>query len=341
MGIAESLLLEDPAAGAPASSQAVIADLRQHGIAYTADNYAVWHCYMSGTNMALRRAVDVVLSNGRAIDERMLRALYARHFCHAREATALRDVARRSLRTLAELTKGPESRIARRCLDELGRDMQDIINQSDRLTRQLRQSDERIAQLEDFLDSARLDASTDGLTGIANRRAFDAVLREKAGHAMNEGAPLGFVLIDIDRFKLFNDRWGHAVGDQVLRTVAGTLVSHVRGTDTVARYGGEEFAVILPGTGEQGALAAAEHLRLAVEQQTAASDIAGAGTLHVTISAGVSCYEHGEPLGAWIHRADAALYGAKAAGRNRVAFGNLAAPLALAAPHVPLLSRAG
>ncbi len=307
--------------GAQVASQAAIASMRQHGILFTADNYAVWHCYLTGSNVALKRAIDIILSNGLAIEERTLRVLYAHHFCQAREAIALRDLAQRTMRTLAGMTAHPGSCEAE-LLTRLCLDMQDMVQQSERMTRLLSQSKERIAQLERFLDDARQEASTDSLTGLANRRAFDAALRAKAGDAMNNGNDLAFLLIDIDRFKQVNDRWGHAVGDDVLRIVAGTLTRLVRGQDTIARYGGEEFAIILPQTDQYGAIGAAENLRAAVEQQ--ALPLAGAGLLRLTISAGASCYDHGENLGAWLARADAALYVAKNGGRNRVSFGEIA-----------------
>ena len=295
--------------------------MRQHAIAFTADNYAVWHCYLTGGNVALRRAIDIILSNGMALEERTLRVLYARHFCQAQDAVALRDLAQRTLRTLAGMAARPDTWDAE-LLARLGRDMQDMVEQSERMASRLRQSKERIAQLERFLDDARQEASTDSLTSLANRRAFDAALRAKAGDAMNDGSELAFLLIDIDRFKQVNDRWGHGAGDDVLRLVAGTLTRLVRGQDLIARYGGEEFAVILPGTDQRGALATAENLRAAVEQQTFV--LTGAGSIRVTVSAGASCYDHGETLGAWLARADAALYKAKNSGRNRVVFGEVA-----------------
>ncbi len=311
-------------AGGAVSSQVAIASMRQHGIAFTADNYAVWHCYLTGSNLALKRAVDVVLSNGLAIEERTLRVLYGRHFCQAREALALAEVAQRSLATLAELRGAAQPGGMGQVLERLGADMQDMVRQSEQMTKLLTQSEERIAQLERSLDDARQEASTDGLTGVANRRAFDAALRAMAGDAMNDGSDLAFVLIDIDHFKQVNDRWGHPVGDEVLRMIAATLTRHVRGGDLVARYGGEEFAVILPGAGEHGAVAAAENLRLAVEAQVLSNAAPGSG-IRVTISAGASCYEHGESLAVWLARADGALYAAKASGRNRVLFGEIAA----------------
>ncbi len=307
--------------------------MRQHGIPVTADNYAVWHCYLTGSNIAIKRAIDITLSNGLAIEERILRALHARHFCQSREALALRDLAQRTLQTLAGLTASTGALDAE-LLTRLGRDMQDVFRQSEHLTRLLTQSEERIAQLERFLDDARQEAATDSLTDLANRRAFDAALRARAGDAMNDGSELAFLLIDVDRFKQVNDCWGHAVGDDVLRLIAGTLTGLVRSQDTVARYGGEEFAVILPGTGQHDAHTAAEKLRAAVEQQ--AMPVAGAGVICVTISAGVSCYDPGESLSAWLGRADAALYVAKNSGRNRVVLGENAP---LGGNVVPLAGR--
>ena len=307
----------------PVASQDAIASMRRHGIAFTADNYAVWHCYLSGSNPAVKRAIDIVLSNGLAVEERTLRVLYARHFCPAREALALRELTARAFQTVAALNTAPDPLLATELLARLGRDMAEMVRQSDQMTRLLGQSEERIAQLERFLDDARKEASTDGLTGIANRRAFDAALRALAGDSMNDGSELAVVLIDIDHFKLVNDRHGHPVGDEVLRMIAATLTATIRGKDMVARFGGEEFAVILPATDRAGALAAGENLRLAIEQQALQLQARGAPVIRVTISAGVSSYDHGEALGDWLTRADGALYEAKQGGRNRVAFGEI------------------
>lgn len=105
---------------------------------------------------------------------------------------------------------------------------------------------------------------TDGLTGVANRRRFDQALDEEIRRARGLGYPVGLLLVDVDRFKSFNDRFGHQVGDRILQAVAQTLRTHVRQTDLVARYGGEEFTVILPGTPLSGLLPIGEKLRQAV-----------------------------------------------------------------------------
>jgi diguanylate cyclase (GGDEF)-like protein/PAS domain S-box-containing protein len=159
----------------------------------------------------------------------------------------------------------------------------------------------------------------DGLTGIANRRRFDETLaREYRRHARG-GATLSLVLIDIDHFKAFNDRYGHIQGDACLRRVAEALRQNVtRAGDLVARYGGEEFACILPETDAPAAAALAERLRRAV----AALDIpheASPTACRVTVSCGAAtrrCLPGGAPLDL-LARADEQLYRAKAAGRNQ------------------------
>jgi diguanylate cyclase (GGDEF)-like protein len=154
-------------------------------------------------------------------------------------------------------------------------------------------------------------ASHDALTGLANRRVFDDALEREADRHMRRGDPYALVLIDVDRFKQINDRYGHATGDVVLRDVAQALSDTCRGADLAVRYGGEEFAVLLPGCGVIGeALAAAERLRAAISSRAA--------DLDVTVSAGVAVAPlHGRDPASLVAAADAALYRAKHAGRDR------------------------
>jgi diguanylate cyclase len=326
MHVADALL----AGGQGDPSRAVIASMRQHGIRFTASNYAVWHGYISGTNAAVRRAIDIVLSNGKTLDEQALEGLYLRHFCPAQRSRQLRDLAQVGLDKVEEaraLLDDDANRLAASaCLDGLRQQMRVLVAGSQTLSNQLAQSQERIFLLENFLSDATRDAATDALTGLSNRRAFDAALRDAAGDAMNAGSTLAFVLLDIDHFKMVNDHWGHPAGDEVLSQVAATLTRTVRGGDLVARYGGEEFAMILPRTGRRGALAVAENVREAVAAQNFRVSATGGGDAGtqcfcVTVSAGISCYVPGESLGHWLARADVALYCAKHAGRNRVVFG--------------------
>lgn len=167
-------------------------------------------------------------------------------------------------------------------------------------------------------------ASVDGLTGLANRRAFDQTLALEWRRARRNHTPLSLVMIDIDYFKPFNDRYGHQAGDDCLRDVAVSLGQAAeRPGELVARYGGEEFAVILPFCAAEAGLALAEKMRqrvagLALPHEK--SPIAG----HVTISAGVATLDGDMPTEALpdeaslIQAADRALYTAKAGGRDRV-----------------------
>ena len=158
-------------------------------------------------------------------------------------------------------------------------------------------------------------AATDGLTGVPNRRTFDAALGAAVARALRDGDPVSVVMVDIDRFKQLNDVHGHLTGDAVLRGVARALDDARRTTDVLARYGGEEFGVIMPGTDRDAALAAAERLREAVA--AARTDVP------VTASFGVASAPADEvdPT-ALVRAADAGLYAAKRAGRDCVRTGS-------------------
>jgi two-component system cell cycle response regulator len=159
-------------------------------------------------------------------------------------------------------------------------------------------------------------ATTDGLTGLVNRRTFNAQLERRLREAQRYGRPLSLVLLDIDHFKKVNDGHGHPAGDAVLRGVARIAQSQARDADIVARYGGEEMALVLPETDARGALAIAERIRLAVEKAQHPTE---AGPLRVTLSAGVATWPGGGELPEdLVASADKALYRAKQSGRNRV-----------------------
>jgi diguanylate cyclase (GGDEF)-like protein len=161
--------------------------------------------------------------------------------------------------------------------------------------------------------------SADALTGISNRRHFDRSLEREIRRTRRDGQPLSLIFLDLDEFKRYNDTFGHARGDEVLRRVAQTLdETFQRGGDFVARYGGEEFAVVLPGVDARRAGLYAERLRRRIWRLA----IPGASTVadRVTISAGVATIAPPSIVNAaeLLRLADAALYRAKCHGRNRV-----------------------
>jgi diguanylate cyclase (GGDEF)-like protein len=160
-------------------------------------------------------------------------------------------------------------------------------------------------------------AMFDGLTGIHNRRWLDDTLHRMVGRYQGTGRSLSLSLIDIDHFKSFNDRFGHAAGDHVLTVVAAALAAHVRPTDLVARFGGEEFVLIFPDTDVERAAKVAERVRQAVsEQRLVMPD--GTALPQVTISMGVTEITASQSVPDFLKVADMAMYEAKQSGRNRV-----------------------
>lgn len=162
----------------------------------------------------------------------------------------------------------------------------------------------------------REQATRDELTGVASRRAFLQRLEREVALMQRHGWPLALLMVDADRFKAVNDRWGHAAGDAVLRTLGAVLRDTVRETDLIGRIGGEEFAVALPQTGPEAALVVASRIRAGVAHSETIVD----GTvLHFTVSVGVGVVEKSERVAdALLSQADTALYAAKRAGRDRV-----------------------
>lgn len=163
-------------------------------------------------------------------------------------------------------------------------------------------------------------SSLDGLTGIPNRRRFDEALRSEWQRAIRHSTSISLIMLDIDYFKLYNDRYGHQGGDECLKCVARTLdESARRESDIVARYGGEEFAVILPETGAKGAVEVAEIMRGNIEQRNIPHESSKVSD-HVTVSMGVATWvpERDSEPEELISMADQALYRAKENGRNQV-----------------------
>ena len=151
------------------------------------------------------------------------------------------------------------------------------------------------------------EVRTDPLTGVSNRRALDETLESMFAMMHRYEHPFSLVILDIDYFKQINDEQGHLYGDRMLKSVARLMDDSVRDTDIVSRYGGEEFVIVMPQTVLDGATIFAERLRQRIEQQ-----------LPLTVSGGVATAGDGDNAQTLLARADAALYSAKAAGRNRL-----------------------
>lgn len=181
-------------------------------------------------------------------------------------------------------------------------------------------------------------AATDELTGLLNHRRLQEVLAAEVQRAERYGEPLAFVMLDIDNFKQFNDRYGHQQGDAVLRTVAEVVRSSVREIDAPARYGGEELAIVLPHIDLEGAFALAERIRAAI----AATGVPGpnGSALSVTASLGVAAFDPEAPSRQdLVAAADAALYRAKRGGKDRVELASRSAASAITSPRLQNANR--
>jgi len=162
-------------------------------------------------------------------------------------------------------------------------------------------------------------STTDQLTGIPNRRSFNLQVNKEWGRNMRDKKPLSLMILDIDRFKVFNDTYGHQQGDEVLRIIATTLKESLRrSSDFAARWGGEEFVILLPNTDMNGALVNAERIRENIEQTSIT--ISNGNSVGLTVSIGVTTIIPTQDLNQseLISQADRALYSAKEKGRNKV-----------------------
>jgi diguanylate cyclase (GGDEF)-like protein len=167
-------------------------------------------------------------------------------------------------------------------------------------------------------ETVERQAVTDELTGLSNRRRFQEVLAGEVERSRRFGQPVGLVMLDIDNFKQVNDTHGHPAGDLVLKEVARILRESSREIDEPARYGGEELAVVLPGTDLEGAFQLAERVRTGIEALRLPIRTADDEPLRVTASFGVATHPNSShDLRSLVAGADAALYDAKHAGKNR------------------------
>ena len=185
------------------------------------------------------------------------------------------------------------------------------------LEEKLKNSADEVNILREQFEATTRENLLDPLTGIANRVAFDSALRREIDASIEADEPLSVVVFDIDAFATFNDKWGHEIGDQVLRAVATSFSKNVKGRDVTARIGGGEFAVILPKTSLNEATVLANHLRGDVAAKRLVKKSTGAELSRVTMSAGIAEYALQDSVDDLLQRAEACLKAAKQAGRNR------------------------
>jgi diguanylate cyclase len=306
-------------------------------------NYEVWYNYASGYNPALNKAVNETLARKGTLAQADINEIYAAHFSAERvtdrldtvgskvmdeieQVMAMIDAAVGSASSYSESLADASQQLGhakdrdalRAIVEGLVQTTKDIEHNNHALEARLKASKQEINDLQQNLEAVRHESLTDPLTSLANRKYFDQALARALADAQGKGEAMSLLMMDVDRFKAFNDTYGHLTGDQVLRLAAMCVRQNVKGQDVAARYGGEEFAVILPRTGLRQALSVADQIRRGVMSKELMKRSTGESLGRITISVGVAAYRPGDTGQALIERADACLYAAKRTGRNKV-----------------------
>jgi len=318
--------------------------IRAEKLAPTPDVFELWYVYYGQLNPEVVRAIDVLESSQQKITDARCQELHQRFLSETTQNERVKKAGDRISETIKTVggavvsvktaTSNYSSALeevnqklsdesldideARAAIGDVMTNTQNMVEQNARLEEELNKSTEVMQELQRDLEMVKKEALTDGLTNLANRKAFDAEIIRIKKEAEDSGEPFCLIMMDIDHFKSFNDNYGHQVGDQVLRLVAKTLFDGVKGRDVVARYGGEEFAIILPETDLHGAVKVGDHLRKAVAGKEIINRNSGDKLGRITLSGGAAECVSSESIDDLVGRADKALYTAKHNGRNQV-----------------------
>jgi diguanylate cyclase len=306
-------------------------------------NFEIWYHYATGYNQSLNQSINEALATKGVLTDTDLDQLYDTYLAASRMGERIDSVGERVLDEIKQvmttidaaagsatsyskrlnlasesLAKASDGEALRTVIEHLVQGAKEMEQDNKKLEARLASSRQEIEQLQQNLETVRVESLTDPLTTLANRKYFDAALAKGLVDAQEKNEPLSLLMLDIDHFKSFNDKYGHLTGDQVLRLVALSVKQNVKGQDVAARYGGEEFVVALPKTGLESAITVADHVRRAVMTKELMKRSSGERLGRVTVSIGVAVLHAGDTPQILIERADKCLYAAKRHGRNRV-----------------------
>lgn len=322
-------------------------EMKERNIATTPSNYAIWYEYVTGDNEKLISAIKALDTQKTIFTPEVLDKLYNEYISDAHEAavnklsSSVREVIHDFLdkvynegqglsnyaQTLASFSSQIENVTHLDDIKELIHHLLSETKKREDATQSMQTSLEGMAlemkKLRIEVAKINSETTTDPLTKINNRRAFDVEIEGFITISREDPKPLCLIMVDIDHFKKFNEKFSHSVGDKVLRFVASLIKNNIKGSDSVSRYDGDQLAILLPETNFEGALALAEIIRARLAKQTLSDSAEKKELGTITASFGVSTYQYGESSEQLITNAESALRDAKDTGRNKVIGNNL------------------
>jgi diguanylate cyclase len=306
-------------------------------------NFEFWYEYATGYNPSFNQSVNERMAQNGALGEADIDQLYVTFIDANRANTRIDKVGSRVLgeikqivamldgaagsatsysQNLADVSEqlagATDTDTMHVLIERLVVGARQMEDSNRKLEARLSASKKEIEELQRNLEAVRSESLTDPLTALGNRKFFDAAFERAVAEAKANNEPLSLMMTDVDNFKQFNDRYGHQIGDQVLRLVAMGIKETVKAPEIAARYGGEEFAIALPATAMRSALTVADHIRRALMTKELMKRSTGERLGRVTLSIGVAVLRPGDTPASLMERADSCLYAAKRDGRNRV-----------------------
>ena len=316
--------------------------IARHNLPADPVSYTVWYEYVSGKNTKLKKAIDLSFEKKIVLNKNRVEGLYQKYVADGdrivigklltKISLMLKDVTSHVSETgddLAGSGKNLEDlsdQIAmahdyvdiKEIVDQMIVETRKLVTSGKRLQNRMKISSEDLKQLNQELEKSQKEAQTDTLTTLINRRGLEKRFELERIRAKQNDSALSIIMVDIDPFKLVNDRFGHLVGDSLLRGIAKLLKAHLRKNDVAARYGGEEFLILLPETGIEGETAVGQKIRKTLSLKEWKLKETGKTMGKITVSMGVAQYQMNEAEKDLIKRADDALYMAKKNGRDTI-----------------------
>ena len=305
--------------------------------------YELWYSYASNRNPEMNRRINRALDAKGSLSALELDEIYDEYLSSSRTRSEVEQVGADVSREIdkivgmlgefilstsqgrgecndasKQLAQSTDEETTRAVVDALITSLRSVEIRHAAMEQRLNAAKREMESLQQSLATASVEATRDPITGLANRRGFNTAIERACERAANDFRTFCLLMLDIDHFKSFNDRFGHLMGDSVISLVGAMLKQSIKGQDLAARYGGEEFAVILPDTTLANAKVVANQIREKIMGRELKKRASGESLGKVTVSIGVSAHRPGEWPRSIIERADNCLYEAKHAGRNCV-----------------------